>query len=56
LLDAPPSVFDLKDGNNPTGATIPKGFRSVQVPVTSFKFDFEVLKLNIFYLIATSSA
>lgn len=27
------SVFDLKSGNNPTGATVPKGFRSVAAPV-----------------------
>jgi len=28
-----PSVFDLKRGNNPTGATVPRGFRSVMAPV-----------------------
>ena len=33
FLEQPPSVFDLKSGNNPTGATIPQGFRSVQAPV-----------------------
>lgn len=27
------SVFDLKRGNNPTGATVPKGFKSVMAPV-----------------------
>jgi len=31
----PPSVFDLKHGN-PTGATIPRGFKSVQAPVRFF--------------------
>jgi hypothetical protein len=33
----PPSVFDLRHGN-PTGATVPRGFKSVQAPVrfTSF--------------------
>jgi hypothetical protein len=29
---APPSVFDLKRGSNPTGATVPRGFKSVQAP------------------------
>ena len=28
----PPSVFDLKRGENPTGATVPRGFKSVQAP------------------------
>lgn len=27
------SVFDLKSGNNPTGASVPRGFRSVMAPV-----------------------
>ena len=26
-------MFDLKRGNNPTGASVPRGFKSVQAPV-----------------------
>lgn len=33
LIDQPPSIFDLKRGDNPTGATVPRGFKSVQAPV-----------------------
>jgi hypothetical protein len=35
----PPSVFDLKGGHNPTGATVPRGFRTVQAPVNFFFFN-----------------
>lgn len=31
-LAQPPSVFDLKRGENSTGATVPRGFKSVQAP------------------------
>lgn len=30
----PPSVFDLKNGENPFGASVPRGFRSVQAPTS----------------------
>jgi hypothetical protein len=33
ITAAPPSIFDLKRGHNPTGASVPRGFRSVQAPV-----------------------
>ena len=35
-----PSVFDLKRGNNPTGATVPRGFRSVMAPVKYYLSKF----------------
>jgi hypothetical protein len=30
--ETPHSIFDLKQGNNPTGAAIPKWFKSIQAP------------------------
>jgi hypothetical protein len=35
----PPSVFDLRNGN-PTGASVPRGFKSVQAPVRYFFIFF----------------